>query len=206
MACVCAANIGGVKHGVLPGGRPVARIRLPVSLRACQRDRRARSADRLRDEPSRARTSLATLPREAGYWSNFSLESKSPNALGWKGQTWTEREAVATAAAVALTWPPWLLHLIRKHMLGHFTYAFPATPHTSWFLRCDWLLLGGWYATFISCRSSQMGDIALGGGVVMLKTSLSCGVSGSLASREAVVSGVRMNWSTSRMNEAMKTA
>lgn len=31
---------------------------------ACQRDRRARSADRLRDDRSRARTSLATLARE----------------------------------------------------------------------------------------------------------------------------------------------
>lgn len=39
-----------------------------------------------------------------------------------------------------------------------------------------------------------------------MKTSFSCGVSWSLASSVAVVSGVRMNWSTSRMKEAMKVA
>lgn len=46
----------------------------------------------------------------------------------------------------------------------------------------------------------------MAGGAVTLNTSLSCGVSWSLASKAAVVSGVRMNWSTSRMKEAMKAA
>lgn len=44
------------------------------------------------------------------------------------------------------------------------------------------------------------------GAVVMLKTKSCLGVSSSSASRVPVESGVRMNWSTSRMNMDMKDA
>lgn len=42
------------------------------------------------------------------------------------------------------------------------------------------------------------------GGLVMLKTKSCLGVSSSSASRVAVESGVRMNWSTSRINMDIK--
>lgn len=42
------------------------------------------------------------------------------------------------------------------------------------------------------------------GGLVILKTNRDLGDSASSASTAAVLKGVRMNWSTSRMNVGMK--